>query len=154
MFISKKYKESRRAELERAILMWENELKENEQLLEDIKNNYLPLREKCREIIISYNLNYFPLCNVLGVAYEDEELRVIVNNVKWSFWDGERTILTGETLLDETIQIRGLRLDRHEADLIRKLEDPTNYIALIISRNKESIKIRKELLNELKEKEK
>lgn len=154
MFISKKHKESRRAELERAILMWENELKENEQLLEDIKNNYLPLREKCREIIISHNLNYFPLRNVLGVAYEDEELRVIVNNVKWSFWDGERTILTGETLLDETIQIRGLRLDRYDVSLIRRLEDPTEYIGTIISRHKETIKIRKELLNELKEKEK
>lgn len=147
MFIFKKHKESRRAELERDILMWENELKGNEQLLEDIKNNYLPLREKCREIIINHKLNYFPLRNVLGMAYKDGELRVIVNNAKWSFWDGERTILNGEILLDETIQIRGLRLDRYEASLIRKLEDPTWYIKHIISSEKGSIEIRKEVLN-------
>lgn len=154
MFIFKKRKESRRAKLESFILMLENELKENEQLLEDIKNNYLPLREKCREIITSHYLNYFPLRNVLGMAYEDGELRVIVNNADWDFWDGERTILTGETLLDETIQIRGLRIDSYEASLIRELEDPTRYIERIICRKKEPIKIRKEVLNKLKEKEK
>lgn len=107
MFWNKKF---RKEELEQNIANLEKQLANFELVLKDITNNYLPLRDKCKETIYGHKLNRYPLRKVFGVAYQDGKLRAIVTNVKEDYWDGQKTLVLTDTLLDDTIPLDTLEL--------------------------------------------
>lgn len=133
MFWSKKLKEER---LKSNIAKYEQYVVNGEMLLEDIKNNYLPLRDKFVKFICDKALNRHRLRDVFWVGYEDGKLHFVVWEVKSVLWDGEVTLKPGETLLEETISLRGLNLSSTIFELISKLKDPTKLIETCIKRDK------------------
>lgn len=124
----KKLREKRRKEWEQRIADAEQRLADYERLLEDIKNNYLPLRERCIDTIYKHEMNYYHLRDVFGAAYKDDKLRVIINKIETNTWDAKPSHKFVCTLLDETIQLRCFDRESFVADLILKLEDPTKEI--------------------------
>lgn len=144
------FKNYNRKELEQKIASEEKGVADYEKLLEDIKNNYLPLRDKCVKVIYDNEMNYYPLRDVVGAAYEDGKLRLIINMVKTDTWDAKPTVKIVGTLVDETIQLRCFNRESPVAELILKLEDPTKVIERVIGYIKNRISNYKAKLNELK----
>ncbi len=106
-------------ELQERIAEREQKIAACEQMIEDITKNYLPLRDKCIEIIRKNGLNHYPLNYVYKIAHQNGKIRFLIYDLKEDYWDGERTLKQGDDLLDETIQLNTI-------DLLDKLEEPSS----------------------------
>lgn len=145
----KSLKEKRRKELEQEISDYNQRIEDNEKLLEDIKNNYLPLRNKCEKVIRDKGLNQYMLRSVFIAAYDDDKLTVGVFDVEKDLWDGEERLIHGDEVLKETVQLRCFDRESYVAEQIARLKDPTKIIEHDIERAKATVAKDKARLNEL-----
>ena len=138
MLLTKKSRDNRRKELEDAIKEKERKIKNIQKIISEFKTKYLPVRDKCVEIIRSHNLGRYPLYGVFGYEYNDSKLRLVVKDIKEGYWDGEPSFEVGDTLFDEAIQ---LDIPKSEDDLmdiimyqcVRKLIDPTSFLTKAVN---------------------
>lgn len=86
------------------------ELSVYETLLEDININYLPVRNKCENLIRQKALNRYPLKDVLEItALADYKFEFKIYDIKEDYWDGHECIVRGGLLFDKTIQLYALK---------------------------------------------
>ena len=105
MLLTKKSRDNRRKEIEAAIKSKEQEIKDYQNMIFEFKNKYLPLRDKCVEIIRSHNLGRYKLYDVVCFEYKAGKLRIVVYCPKEEYWDGELKLNYDNKLLDETISL-------------------------------------------------
>lgn len=130
MLLTKKSRDNRRKEIEAAIKSEEQEIRDYQNMMSEFKNKYLPLRDKCVEIIRSHNLGRYKLYDVYGYKYEAGKLRVVVYCPKEEYWDGEPKLNYDNKLLDETISMNipeayDSLIINGGSYALRKLMDPT-----------------------------
>lgn len=139
----KKLKEKRVNRLKGNIAEYEQYVANNEALLEDIKNNYLPLRDKCEKVIRDNKLNYYSLGDCFHAAYKDDKLTLRVCKVDADVWDGKAIQRLGDVVFEETVQLRCFNPESFVADQILKLKDPTWIIERDIERDKSMLNLYK-----------
>lgn len=121
-------------------------------LIKELEDVYLPIRDKCEEIIRSHGLNHYPLKDVLELrAYDEPEYEIVIYDVKEDWWDGEKYLKKTDTLLDEKFRLEFAYEFYNKGDVctpysfdfvcyfLSRLDDPTDIckreLSLLQKRN-------------------
>lgn len=138
---------------ERKEMFWNKKEKEKEalarreqielytQIIKELEEVYLPIRNKCVEVIRSHGLNRYPLREVMefGIMRDEPIYKIIIYNVKEDWWNGEKCLKKTDRLLEEFFRLEAfkkcLKSDHCsiEYDVLGHLEDPTEYFRKMIS---------------------
>lgn len=109
------------------------------QLIKELEDVYLPIRDECEEVIRSHGLNHYPLRDVLELRMDKDspEYEIVIYDIKDDWWDGEKCLKKTDILLDEKFRLDFV----HEwyskgnicktyyefcYDLLGRLNDPTD----------------------------
>lgn len=107
MFLTKRSRDKRIKEIEAAINEHKQDIEDMQKVVSELKAKYLPIRNKCVEIINDNSLNFRPLRDVFCFKYENGKLHIVIVDTKYIYWNNHKLFdcKIRNTLLDKTIQL-------------------------------------------------